>query len=137
MMEQPTGGILGRLTERVLSLVALGLVVLAGVALWQMGPEGRAAIWSAIWRTALWLALAAALPWTGRLFIGRVLAVGANWAGLVLIAALTAIDLIVGLVLIGGLPAGGWGWLAALAALGLAATYNYFVAEYLAEQAGG
>jgi len=136
-MEQPTGGIFGRLLERVLSLIALGLVVLAGVALWQMGPQGRAAIWSAIWRTALWLALAAVLPWSARLFIGRVLETGSNWAGLALIAALTVIDLMVGLILMGGLPAGGWGWLAALAALGLAGTYNYFVAEYLAEQAGG
>lgn len=137
MMEQPTSGILGRVGERVLSLIALGLIVLAGVALWQMGPDGRAAIWNAIWRTALWLALTAALPWSTRLFIGRVMAVGANWAGLALIATLTAINLMVGLILMGGLPAGGWGWLAGLAALGVAGTYNYFVAEYVAEQAGG
>ena len=136
-MESPGGGILGRLSEKVLGWIVLGLLVLAGVALWRMGPEARSAIWNSIWRTAAWIGLAAALPWVTRLFVSRILAAGSNWAGVVLLAVLTVVDLVVGLILLGGMPSGGWGWTAALAALAVAGTYNYLVTEYLAEQAGG
>lgn len=128
---------LGRLTERILGYVALALIALAAVALWRMGPEGRGALWEGAWRTALWLALAAALPWSARFFMGRILEVGANWAGAALIAALTGLDLGIGVFLMRGLPDSGWGWVAGLAALAVAGTYNYLVAEYLSERAGG
>jgi hypothetical protein len=136
-MERPGGGILGRLTERIVGYVALGLIVLAGVALYRMGPAGRDALWQGAWRTAAWLAIAAVVPWMARLFIGRLVELGSNWAGVVLIAAFTIVDLLVGLLLIGGLPVGGWSWLAAVASLAVAGTYNYLVSEYLAQQAAG
>lgn len=135
-MDQGTGGILSRVSERVLGYVALALIVAGGIALWQMGPDGRNVIWQAIWRTTVWLIIAAVLPWVSRLFITRITAVGSNWAGGVLIGVLTLVNLIAGLVLMGGFPAGGWAWVAALAALAVAGTYNYLVTEYLAEQAG-
>ena len=136
-METPSGGFLGRLGEKVLGYIALGLLVLCGVALWRMGPETRAAIWSSIWRTAVWLVIAAGLPWSARLFITRLLETGSNWAGVVLLACLVLVDLVTGVILMGGWPSGGWGWTAALAALALAGTYNYLVTEYLSQQAGG
>ncbi len=136
-METPGGGILGRLTERVLGYVALGLIALAGFALYRMGPEGRTAIWEAVWRTAAWVVLAALLPWVGRFFMSRVLESGSNWVGVGLIAILTLVNVVGGLILMGGLPVGGWGWTGALAALLAAGFYNYLVTEYLAEQAGG
>lgn len=136
-METSGGGILGRLSEKVLGYIALGLIVLAGIALWQMGPEGRGAVWGAIWRTAVWLGIAAALPWITRLFVTRIVEIGSNWAGVALIASLTAVNLVAGLILMGGLPGGGWGWVAALAVLAVAGTYNYLVTEYLSEEAGG
>lgn len=135
-MESPRG-IFGRLGEKVLGWIALGLLILAGIGLWRIGPEGRGAVWSAIWRTGFWLAVSAALPWLGRLFVGRLLELSTNWAGSALIAVFTLVNVLLGLILIGGLPTGGWGWFAALAALGTAGTYNYLVSEYLAEQAGG
>ena len=58
-------------------------------------------------------------------------------AGVVLLGVLTLVDAIVGLILMQGWPRGGWSWLAALAALAVAGLYNYLVAEYLAEKAGG
>jgi hypothetical protein len=136
-MESPRGGMLGRLLEKVLSLVALALVVLCGVAVYRMEPQTRQAIWAGIWRTAAWVVLAGGLPWVGRLFIGRLLEVGSNWAGAVWLSLLTLVDAIVGLILMRGWPSGGWSWLAALAALAVAGLYNYLVAEYLAEKAGG
>lgn len=131
------GGILGRVGERVLSWIALGLLVFAGIAIWQMGPETRGAIWGGIWRSVAWVLIAAAAPWAARLFIRRVLEQGTNWAGVVLLAALLGIDLVAGLLLITAWPASGWGWTACLAALAVAATYNYLVIEYLAQMAGG
>ncbi len=136
-MENTGGGILGRLGEKVLGWVALALIVVLGVAIWRMGPEMRGAILSGIWHTILWVVIAGALPWLSRLFIRRILEIGSNVASLILIASYTLINLVVGIVLMGGLPGGGWGWLAALAALAVAGTYNYLVNEYLAEQAGG
>jgi len=136
-MDRPGGSLLGRVGERVLGYVALALLVLLGVALWRMGPEGRAALWSAIWRTSAWLIVVAVLPWVARLFIGRLLEIGSNWVGVALVGSLTMVDLVVGLILLGGLPSGGWAWVAGLVALAIAGTYNYLVAEYLAEQIGG
>lgn len=134
---ETTGGIFGRLSEKILGWIALGLLILAGVGLWQMGPDGRGALWSAIWRTVTWVAVAAILPWVVRLFITRLLALSSNWAGVGLIAALTLLNIVLGLILMGGFPGSGWGWIVALAAVGIAGTYNYLVSEYLAEQAGG
>ena len=136
-MEKPGGGILGRLAERVLSLIALAFVVLCAVALYRMEPQTRQAIWAGIWRTAVWLVIAAGLPWITRLFIGRLLEFGSNWAGVGLLAVLVLVDAVAGVVLMKGWPSGGWGWIAALAALAVAGLYNYLVAEYLSQQAGG
>jgi FtsH-binding integral membrane protein len=136
-MESPRGGMLGRLLEKVLSLVALALVVLCAVAIYRMEPQTRQAIWAGIWRTVVWIVLVAGLPWISRLFIGRLLEAGSNWAGVVLLGLLTLVDAVVGLILMRGWPSGGWSWLAALAALAVTGLYNYLVAEYLAEKAGG
>lgn len=136
-MESTGPGILGRLGEKMLGWIALALLIALGIAIWQMGPEMRGAILSGIWRTVVWIVVAAGLPWLSRLFIGRVLEAGTNWAGVVLIGAYTLINLVLGLILIGGLPSGVWGLTAAVAALAVAGTYNYLVSEYLATQAGG
>lgn len=133
----PGLGILGRLGEKILGWIALLLLLLLGYGVYRLGPEGRGAILSATGRIVLWIVIAIALPWVTRFFIRRVLEVGANWAGLALIAALTLIDIVVGLILMGGWPAGFWGWLVALAVVAAAATYNYLVAEYVAERYGG
>ena len=136
-MEKPGGGILGRLAERVLSLIALALVVLCAVALYRMEPQTRQAIWAGIWRTVVWVVIAAALPWITRLFVARILEIGSNWAGVGLLVVLVLVDAVAGVVLMKGWPSGGWGWIAALAALAVAGLYNYLVAEYLSQQAGG
>ncbi len=130
-------GILGKLGDKILTMIAIALVGLGAYALYRLGPEGRGALWTGIWHTIAWLVIAAALPWSGKLYIRRVLAVGANWAGVAAISALTVIDLIAGRVLMGAWPGSGWAWLASLAALAVAGSYNYLVTEYLAEQAGG
>jgi uncharacterized membrane protein YhaH (DUF805 family) len=134
-MEGSTGGILGRLSEKVLGWIALGLLIALGFAIYQMGEDGRAALWSGIWRTIAWLLFVAALPWVTKLFIRRLLDAGTNWAGAALIGGYIVVDAVFGLILLGGWPGGGWGWVASLAALAVAGTYNFLVSEYLADQA--
>lgn len=132
-MEVPGGGILGRLSEKVLGYVALAIVVLVGIAIYQMPAETKGAIWSGIWRSIVWVVLAAGVPWCAALFIRRILEINTNWAGIGLVAGLTLADLILGIVLMTGWPSGGWTWAAAIGALAVAGTYNYLVAEYLAD----
>jgi hypothetical protein len=131
------GGMLGRVSEKLLTGVGFALLVLLGVTVYRMEPATRQAIWGGIWRTVAWLVFAGALPWTARFFVRRLLEVGSNWAGVAAIAGFVLMDAVVGLYLMRGLPGSGGAWLAALAALGVAGTYNYLVTEYLAEQAGG
>lgn len=135
-MERTGGGILGRLGEKVLGWIALGALIFLGIAIYQMPAETKQAIWSGIWRTLLWLALVAAIPWGSRLFIRRIVEAGTNWAGAGLIVALTLLDVIVGVALMSVWPSGPWTWAAALGAVALAGSYNYLVTEYLAETSG-
>lgn len=128
---------LGRLGEKVIGWIALGLLVLLGYGIYRMGPEGRGAVMSATGNTIFWIVLVAALPWTTRVAIKRLVEIGENWVGLVLLAVFTLIDLGVGMYLIGGWPTGMWGWLASIAAIGIAGSYNYLVCEYVAERYGG
>lgn len=135
-MESSGSTMVGRIFERVASWVALALLIGLGVAIWQMPGDTKAAIWSGFWRTTIWLALVAAIPWSAQLFIGRVLDAGTNWAGVVLISAFVVLDVIIGIVLMSAWPASGWAWFATLVALALAGTYNYLVAAYLADTRG-
>lgn len=136
-METTGGGILGRLGEKMLTWVGLALLIFLGIAIWRMPAETKAAIWSGIWRSAVWVAIAAAAPWSAKLFIRRILEAGTNWTGVGLLAGLIAVDLVAALLLMTGWPAGLWSWLAALGVLAVAGTYNYLVTEYLSEMAGG
>ena len=135
-MEGTSGGIFGRLFEKTIGWIILGVLIALGIAIYQMGPTGRDAVWNGIWRTVAWIVMAGAVPWSARLFIRRVLEMSTNWAGLAVLASFTIVDAGVGLALLGGWPSGGWGWVAALAALGAAGTYNFLVTEYLSEEFG-
>ncbi len=136
-METGGGGLLGRVGEKVLTWIAAALLLVLAVAVYRMDAGTREAILRGIGRTLVWVVVSGALPWVTRLFIARLLEVGSNWAGAILIAGLTLINALLGLFLMGGWPSGGWAWLATLAALAVVGTYNYLVAEYLAERAGG
>ena len=134
---ETSGGFFGRLAEKVVGWLALALIVGAGIAIWQMGPVTRGAIWDAAWRSAAWFAGAAIVPWSAWFYVRPVLGVGSNWAGVGLIAGLCCVDLLLAGALMTGWPTGGWGWFGGLAALGLAGTYNFLVVEYLADRAEG
>ena len=130
-------GILARLGEKTASWIILALIVILGIMIYQMPAETKAAIWSGVWRSVAWVAIIAAVPWSARLFINRIVEVGSNWAGVGLIAGLVVVDILAAVLLMTGWPAGAWSWFASLGALAVAGTYNYLVTEYLAEMAGG
>lgn len=136
-METTGGGIVGRLGEKTVGWIILGLLIFVGIAIYRMPSETKAAIWSGIWRSVVWVVIAAAVPWSAKLYIRRILDAGTNWAGVGLLAALTAVNLLAAALLMTGWPGSVWTWLAAVAALAVAVTYNYLVTEYLSEMAGG
>jgi hypothetical protein len=135
-MQLPGAGLLGRLGEKVLGWIILGLLVGLGILIWRMPAETKAAIWSAAWRGGVWVVLTGAIPWTARLYLRRVMEAGTNWAGALLLAGLLTADVVAALALMTGWPSGGWGWAAALTALAVAGLYNYLVTEYLTDRLG-
>jgi hypothetical protein len=135
-MMETSGGLLSRVGEKVLGWIALAIVALLAIAIYQMPSDTKAAIWSGLWRSLAWVGLAAAVPWSAALIIRRVAQAETNWAGVGLIAGLCLVDVIAAALLMTGWPVGGWGWFAGLGALALAGTYNFLVAEYLADTAG-
>jgi hypothetical protein len=135
-MSTTEGGMASRIVERLLSFLAIALVVALGVWVYRLGPDGRQAVWSAAWRGVVWLAIVAAAPWSGRVFIRRLLEMGSNWAPLAFLGVVLIADVMVGVLLLTAWPASAWGWLLALGALGVAGSYNYLVAAYLADEFG-
>src|SRR5262245_15326531 len=98
-METTGGGMLARLSEKALGWVILAGIVALGFAIYQMPSETKWTIWNGIWKSIVWVVLAAALPWSARLFLSKVLEFGSNWAGFVLLGVFVTIDVVVGLLL--------------------------------------
>ena len=101
-MESTGSGIFGRLGERVLGWIALGVLIAIVVGIFLMDPVARTSIWQGIWRSMFWVLIVATLPWAGRFFLRRILEMRTNWASVGLLAAFTVVDLGVGLVLMSG-----------------------------------
>ena len=120
-----------------LGWLSLAAIVALGVAVWQMPAATKAAIWSGVWRTTFWVALAAVLPWVAQFFIRRVASAGTNWAGVALLAGLSVVNVLSGVLLMTAWPGGGWAWFGAISGLVVAGLYNFLVVEYLADMAGG
>jgi hypothetical protein len=135
-MENESSSILGRLGEKTLGWIALGVLILIGVWIYRLGEAGRGDLWNWVWRSGVWLAIVAAVPWSTKLFIRRVLDRSSNMASVALIGSLTAVDALAGMLLLYHWPTGWW-WLATLVVLAVAGVYNYLVSEYVSEMAGG
>lgn len=133
---ETSGGMLSRLSEKVLGWIALGIVVLLGITIYQMPAETKAAIWSGAWRSTVWTLLAAATPWLGRFVVRRIVGMGTNWAGVALIGGFTLVQIVAGVLLMTAWPTGGWGWSLMIGAIALATIYNFLVADYLADTYG-
>ena len=130
------GGILSRVSEKMLGWIGLGALILLGIGYYQMDPETKQAIWDGIWKTVVGIILVGGLPWSAKLFIGQVIERSANWVSVALIGGFTLIDVIAA-ALLGAWPNGYWTALFALGALVGVGAYNYLVCEYLADMHGG
>ena len=128
------------LLARIAGTFAAGLAALlafAGGAWWWRSDEAaRQAVVGGLGRSAAWGAAVLLLPWATFWLVG---AVGrraeSNAPGAALVAGYTAVEVGALVALIGGLPDGGLGWAALVAAALFAATYNLFACDWIAERA--
>jgi hypothetical protein len=123
-------GIAGKVVMAVLGLA----VVLAGISWWQADPATRSAVIDGIARVVGWAAAVLVLPWASFLLIGWVAKKDSNGAGVALVGALTVIEAAGLWFLFNFHVAGGAMWSMAIAAVLVAAVYNTFTCDWIAEK---
>ena len=118
--------------------IAAGLVTLAviaaGISWWQTDPSTRQAILSAAGRLTGWSLSVLALPWVSFWIIGWVARKDSNFAGAALVFTLTAIEAAALAWLFGWSVHGATGWIFFIAATLVAAVYNLFTCDWIAEK---
>lgn len=123
-------GIAGKVVVGVLSLA----VVLAGISWWQADPATRSAVIDGVGRVFGWGTAVVVLPWACFLLIGWVARKDSNAAGVVLVGGLTILEAAGLAWLFNFRDAGGAMWSLAVAAVLVAAVYNTFTCDWIAEK---
>ena len=123
-------GIAGKVVVGVLSLA----IVLAGISWWQADPATRSAIFDGIARVIGWGAAVLILPWACFLLIGWIARKDSNAWGAALVAGLSLAEAAGLWWLFDFHSAGGAVWSLAIAALLVAAVYNTFTCDWIAEK---
>ena len=123
-------GIVGKVVAGIVALA----VMLVGISWWQADPDTRAAVIDGAGRLLGWIAIVAVVPWAGFLLIGWVARMQSNAAGAVLVAALTLIESAALLWLFDFRLPGAAAWSLAIAAMLIAAVYNLFACDWIAER---
>ncbi len=115
------------------------VLILAGGALvlwyWRLPDEARSALWTTIGHGALWLAIAAALPWSVFWLVPAVVRVESNVVSALFVLALWLVDIGVGLWFAGGSFPNAWAWGVAVLGFLCAGVYNLLVCDFLARWA--
>ncbi|HSV15648.1 MAG TPA: hypothetical protein VLI90_15410 [Tepidisphaeraceae bacterium] len=114
-------------------LVALA-VIAAAISWWQTDPATRHAIVSAAGRLTGWSLSVLALPWLCFWIVGWVARMDSNFAGAALVFILTALEAVALAWLFGWSIHGATGWIFYIAAVLVAAVYNLFTCDWIAEQ---
>ncbi|MFH1417972.1 MAG: hypothetical protein ABII12_06775 [Planctomycetota bacterium] len=133
------GKFIGKKTAAALIAVA---VVLGGVWCWQ-NPEEVKAFGHVVKVSLIWLAIAAALPWSSYLFMRPLLAFQADrlstnaaaGMSLAVIAGYWLIDIILAFYLADEPITGTFTWIVVLIGFLAAAAYNFVICESLARHA--
>jgi hypothetical protein len=114
-------------------IVALGVIV-AAISWWRMDPAARQHILTNTGRIAGWFGIVLFLPWATFFIIGRIARVESNFAGALLVLIYTALEVLMLAWLFNWNVAGATGW--TFMALGclLAAVYNLFTCDWIAEK---
>jgi hypothetical protein len=120
----------GKVAGGVVALV----VIVAGISWWQMDPATRQNLLSNTGRIMGWFGIVLLVPWVTFFVIGRVGRMESNAAGAVLVVVYTALEMVLLAWLFEWKVAGAVGW--TFLALGclLAAVYNLFTCDWIAEK---
>ena len=109
-------------------------VVLGGISWWQMDEATRQMLLGGAGRIIAWVAIVLTVPWVTFFVIGRVAKLESNFAGGVLVLSYTMIE--VGILgwLFDWSIAGPTAWTFVAAGALLAAVYNLFACDWIAEK---
>jgi hypothetical protein len=121
----------GRVFTAVLVLAAAAAVVWY----WRLPGAAKDAIWTTIGYGALWLVIAAALPWSMFFVVPAVVRAESNLVSALFVLALWVVDIALGLVFAGGGFPNPWAWGAAVLGFLCAGVYNLLVCDFLAHWA--
>jgi hypothetical protein len=114
-------------------LTAALIVASAGGIIWfWKHPEQLAAIWSVMKTVLVWLGLVTALPWACYFVTGWIVKRDSNLAAALLLAGLTAADVVLAIYLAGWHVSGALTWTVFLLGFLCAAIYNFVVCDFQA-----
>jgi len=109
-------------------------VILIVIWYWRLDDQTRAAIWTTVRLTLVWLALAAALPW-GLFFVPpMVMKAESNIASAAMLVGYLAVDVVLALWLAGWHVSSTLGWAVMILGFLCAGVYNYTVCDFFAER---
>lgn len=128
------------LTKRILSFlfagaVALGVIV-GAISWFQMSPQDRQAVWSAVGKVLLWVGVVGLLPWATFFLTTWVARRESNWVASVLVGSYTLAELGLLLWLFDFSVGGTTGWVLILLGFLVALTYNVLSCDWIAEKLG-
>lgn len=113
------------------------VVILAAISWWSMEEATRQALLSGTGKVVAWLGVVLLVPWATFFLIGRVARFESNLAGGSLVLVYTGLELMLLLWLFDWSPGSTAAWV--FTALGglLAAVYNLFTCDWIAEKVEG
>jgi len=114
-------------------VVALG-VIIAGISWWRMDPAARQHLMSNAGKIASWFGIVLFLPWASFFVIGRVGQMDSNLAGASLVLVYTALEMLLLAWLFGWSIHGSTQWTFMVFGGLLAAVYNLFTCDWIAEK---
>lgn len=120
----------------VTAALVLGVGV-AGYGWYQADPQTRSMVLSSSGKIIGWLLAIILVPWASFLVIGWVARKDSNAAGVLLVGTMTLIEALGLLWLFDFGLSGGAAWSLAIAAVLLAAVYNVFTCDWIAEKVQG
>jgi len=115
----------------------LALAVIAGaISWWQMDPATRHMLTTGTGRIFSWLGIVLILPWASFFIVGRVAKFDSNFAGAILVAVYTIMETVILAWLFNWHMPSATAWTFLLVGGLLAAVYNLFTCDFIAEKVG-
>jgi hypothetical protein len=109
-------------------------VIISAISWWQMDPQTRSALVGNTGRIIGWFLAVLLVPWATFFLIGRVAKFESNLAGGLLVFAYTAVEVVLLLWLFDWSIASAAGWTFVGVGALLAAVYNLFTCDWIAEK---